>query len=86
MAMSNSERQRKFREEHKDDTCRLDLRISAKAWYALNRLSKSEGVTKRKFLEELLIRLDDEKISKMTPEEFGEYLNKGMRSKSVVTR
>lgn len=75
MAMSNAERQRKFREEHKDDTCRLDLRISAEAWYALNRLAKSEGVTKRKFLEELLIQLDNGRLSRMTDEESEAYLN-----------
>jgi len=78
MAMSNSERQRKFREEHKDDTCRLDLRISAEAWFALSRLAKSEGVTKRKFLENLLNRLDDEKLSGMTDEESEAYLNSGV--------
>jgi len=74
MAMSNSERQRKFREEHKDDTCRLDLRISAEAWFALSRLSKSQNITKRKFLEELLVMLDNERLAKMTEEEIANYL------------
>jgi len=75
MALSNAEIQRRYRERHKNDTCRLDLRISAEAWFALERLSKSDRVTKRKFLEELLIQLDNGRLSRMTDEESEAYLN-----------
>jgi len=41
----------------------------------LERLAKSDRVTKRKFLEDLLIQLDNGRLSRMTDEESEAYLN-----------
>ena len=74
MATTNAERQKKFREKHKYQTRRLDMRISDEAWNALERLVKDSGMTKRKFLERLFIELDFEKMTKMSDKESKRYL------------
>ena len=74
MATTNAERQKKFREKHKYQTRRLDMRISDEAWSALERLVKDSGMTKRKFLEKLFVELDSEKMMKMSRDELELYL------------
>ena len=74
MATTNAERQKKFREKNKNKTERLDMRVSNEAAFALECLAKNYRVTKKKFLEDLLINIHHEKLSKMTADEMNEYL------------
>jgi hypothetical protein len=64
-AKTNAQRQADYRKrrvnagENGDGDQRLNTFISTKAAFALNRLAKSYGVTKRELLEKLLIEADD---------------------------
>ena len=56
-AMTNAERQRKYRENQqrsKDGTYRLDMRIEKGLFFDLETLSKLHGNTKKETLEKLI--------------------------------
>lgn len=57
-AMTNAERQRKYREKQKlskDGAYRLDMRISSDTFIELQLLSKLHGNTKKETLEKLIL-------------------------------
>lgn len=56
-AMTNAERQRKYRENQKwskDGTYRLDIRIAKDSFFDLEYLAKLHGNTKKETLEKLI--------------------------------
>lgn len=57
-AMTNAERQRKYRENQRlsnDGSIRLDMHISKEAFFSLEELSRLHGNTKKEIIERMII-------------------------------
>jgi hypothetical protein len=77
MALTAAERQKRYRESKKlaDNGYRqVNLWISTEAYLALRRMARRDGVTQRETLERLLVRAQDELVSRMSDGEFADYL------------
>ncbi|MBN2701026.1 MAG: hypothetical protein JXR29_06220 [Methylothermaceae bacterium] len=69
MALNNAERQQRYRNKRafgRGSERRINLFVGEAAWYALTRLAKHYGVTKRAMLERL-IEAEDERVSDALP-------------------
>ena len=81
MPKTNAERQKQYRAkrldcgEKKDGEKILNVWISTQAKFALARLSKCYGVTNKEYLENLIIKADEEKSKKLDLDspEWNEY-------------
>lgn len=75
MAISNAERQAKYREQKrlglKDDLGgkRLDCWLSSEAFLALNRLARHQGESKRQVLEALILAADELNLKALESDE-----------------
>lgn len=82
MAKTNAQRQAEYRArrinagEKGDGEARLNTWVSSKTDFALERLAKHYGVTKREMIERLILHADDQTGKTMTDEEFDRYLQR----------
>ena len=80
MAMTNAERQAKYRrttrERTEGYTARLNTEILHGAKSALKRLAAHHGLTQREMLEQLIISADDEVCASLNDEEHELYLSR----------
>jgi hypothetical protein len=59
----------------KGNNCRLNLWVSNPAYFSLERLAKHYGVTKKMFLEKLLLQEDEKIRTSLDAGKINQYLN-----------
>lgn len=80
MAMSNAERQRRYRERAYRDPdghllTRVTLSLGVSPAAALKRLASGYAITQRELIERLLIEADRAALDRLDPSQYGAYLD-----------
>ncbi|MBO9497742.1 hypothetical protein J7438_27205 [Thalassotalea sp. G20_0] len=78
MAMTNAERQRRYRERPRSghhQQVRLSMTVSETTRHQLERLASFYGMTKRSMLEVLILAADEKVLAMLVDEDAAEYLN-----------
>lgn len=78
MAMTNAEKQRAYRERHlgfNGDKSRMQLVLTVRARFQLERVASHKGYSVTELVEELAAQLEQRIISRMTPKQQREYFD-----------
>jgi hypothetical protein len=84
MAMTNTERQRHYRQRHlKAESERLSIILSLPAKRALERLASFHGTSQRETLERLTLDAKAHVTSGLTPEQQDRYHDKALKAEAL---
>ena len=78
MAMTNAEKQRVYRERHlgfNGEKSRMQLVLSVRARFRLERVARHKGYSVTALVEELAAQVEQRIINRMTPKQQQEYFD-----------